>query len=135
MVARGLALVALGLSGLAAALALTQTGDGARVRTVVKAAPPAVTVPPETTVSTETTATTAAPSAAERRRARRARRARARRAAARRAAARRRRARAPVTVRVTPAAPTFLCVEDGAGRRLFSGNLTAPRTFAPASCA
>ena len=34
-----------------------------------------------------------------------------------------------MTVRVTAAAPTFLCVEDGTGRRLFSGNLMGARTF------
>jgi hypothetical protein len=118
-----LAAVVLALAGLAVALAATRTGDEKQVRTVVRAAPPAVTVP---AASTATTATTAQPSAAERRRARRAK---ARRVAAQRAAARRRRARAPVTVRVTAAAPTFLCVEDGTGRRLFDGNLTGARTF------
>ena len=113
------AAVVLALAGLAAALVLTRTGDEEKVRTVVKAAPPAVTVP---AVSTETTVAPARPPAAQRR-ARRARRARAKRAAARR------RARAPVTVRVTAAAPTFLCVEDGTGRRLFDGNLAGARTF------
>lgn len=47
-----------------------------------------------------------------------------RRAAARRAAARRR-----VSVRLTPAGPTYLCVDDGAGRTLFTGTLTSRRTF------
>jgi hypothetical protein len=42
----------------------------------------------------------------------------------RKAAARRR-----VVVTLTPAAPTYLCVDDGAGKRLFGGTLSAPRTF------
>ena len=48
-----------------------------------------------------------------------------RRAAARRAAA----ARRGVTVRVTPVSATYLCVDDGSGKRLFAGTLTSRRTF------
>lgn len=48
-----------------------------------------------------------------------------RRAAARRAAA----ARRGVTVRLTPVSATYLCVDDGAGKRLFAGTLTSRRTF------
>lgn len=39
--------------------------------------------------------------------------------------------RAPTTVRATlsPSRPTYLCAKDGTGRTLFSGTLSAPRTF------
>ncbi|WP_372791162.1 hypothetical protein [Paraconexibacter sp.] len=76
--------------------------------------------------TTPTTTTSAAQRAAARKRAAERERAaeRRRREAARRAAARRR-----VTVRLTPAEPTFLCVDDGAGRQLFNGTLTSRRTF------
>jgi hypothetical protein len=83
-----------------------------------------------TTQATTTTATTPAPpTSAERRKAKRARE---RRAREQRARARKRRAQAAarrrVTVRLTAAQPTFLCVE-GDGRRLFDGTLSGSRTF------
>ncbi len=34
-----------------------------------------------------------------------------------------------VKVRLSPAAPTYLCVDDGAGKVLFKGTLSQPRTF------
>jgi hypothetical protein len=95
---------------------------------------PATTTTPtnatETTATqTSTTQTTADDqAAAERRRKAAARRKRQQRQAAaeRRAAA----ARRTVTVRVDASArPTFLCVDDGKGKVLFSGTLTGKQTF------
>ncbi len=34
-----------------------------------------------------------------------------------------------MTVRLTPSEPTFLCVDDGAGRTLFNGTLSSRKTF------
>jgi hypothetical protein len=68
--------------------------------------------------------------AAERRRAAERKRAADRRAARRKREARRRAAaRRLVTVRLTPAGATFLCADDGAGKILFNGTLSSPRTF------
>ena len=85
------------------------------------------------TTATETTATTAPTpdhedaAAAARRRKQAARRKRERQAAARRRAAA---ARTTVTVRVDATGrPTFLCVDDGRGKTLFSGTLDGKRVF------
>jgi len=85
------------------------------------------------TTATETTATTAPTpdhedaAAAARRRKQAARRQRERRAAARRRAAA---ARTTVTVRVDATGrPTFLCVDDGQGKTLFSGTLDGKQVF------
>jgi hypothetical protein len=112
-----------------AAPASTQTATDA-----AGATPTATTPPAETTVTTgtDTTATTpddqaAQDAAAERRRKRAARLERRRRAAAKQKAAATSKL---VTVRVDATIrPTFLCVEDGTGKTLFSGTLAAKKTF------
>jgi hypothetical protein len=125
-----LALVA--LLGAAAALATTldtsSTETGANLPAGTSTTATTTSSAPATTTQ-ESKPTPNEPSAAERRRQRRAREKRAReklareRRAAALAAARRR-----VTVRLTAAQPTFLCVE-GDGRRLFNGTLSGSRTF------
>jgi hypothetical protein len=86
------------------------------------------TVPAETT-STETKPDTAAADTAAEIKAKRHKRAvriRRERAARERGAA----TRTTVTVRVDASVrPTFLCVDDGAGRQLFGGTLTGKQTF------
>jgi hypothetical protein len=32
-------------------------------------------------------------------------------------------------VRISPPSPTYLCVDNGAGKQLFAGTLSSPRTF------
>jgi hypothetical protein len=84
----------------------------------------AETTPTDTTDTTPTAAEDAA--AAERRRRRAAAQRRREAAARRRAAA----ARTTVTVRVDASTrPTFLCVDDGSGRILFSGVLSGKKVF------
>ncbi len=110
------------------------TTAGTTAPATTPATTPAETAPTDTSTTPTTTtdaeaeaeADAAEERARERRRATERRRARAR--ARREAAARRRRA---VTVRVdtTGRRPTFLCVEDQNGRRLFSGTLNGRRIF------
>ena len=38
-------------------------------------------------------------------------------------------ARRVLVLRVTPGEPTYVCLDDGRGRKTFEGTLTAPRTF------
>lgn len=54
---------------------------------------------------------------------------RARRGRDRSASRRRRRATRNVSLRITPTAPIYACVDDGAGRVIFEGTLSARRTF------
>lgn len=137
----GLAAVAVVLVAGVVAASLLGEGDGESVDEALPAgtsaatvAPtagtttaPATTPAPTTATTPGTTATAPEPdqdTAAERRAARRAKARRERR----QAAARRRRQK--VTVRVDAGArPTFLCVEDEAGRQLFGGTLSGRRVF------
>ena len=34
-----------------------------------------------------------------------------------------------MTLRVAPVDPTYVCIDDGRGKKLFEGILQAPRTF------
>ncbi|MGZ6695297.1 MAG: hypothetical protein ACXVFL_06575 [Solirubrobacteraceae bacterium] len=113
-IAAGAALLA--LAGLAAGLLAASAGSDSPAPRTVRAPAATVTLPAATVT---VPAPAPRPTAAQRHRARR----------ARLAAARRARARAPVTVRVTAGTPTFLCAQDGTGRRLFDGTLTGARTF------
>ncbi|MGZ4269038.1 MAG: hypothetical protein ACXVSX_07485 [Solirubrobacteraceae bacterium] len=103
-IAAGAALLA--LAGLAAGLLAASAGSDSPAPRTVRAPAATVTLPAATVT---VPAPAPRPTAAQRHRARR--------------------ARAPVTVRVTAGTPTFLCAQDGTGRRLFDGTLTGARTF------
>jgi hypothetical protein len=105
----------------------TETTAAATTGTTDTTATATGTVPAGTT-STATTPAAPADTAAEieAKRHKRAVRIRRERAARERAAA----AKTTVTVRVDASVrPTFLCVDDGAGRQLFGGTLTGKQTF------
>jgi hypothetical protein len=85
------------------------------------------TTPTDTTATTETTSADEQAAAAERRRKAAAKRKREQQAAARHKAAV---ASKAVTVRVDATGrPTFLCVDDGSGKVLFSGTLDGKKVF------
>jgi hypothetical protein len=110
--------------GAAAALASTLDTSSTGHRPEVPSPTTATTTDATTTATQPAAATPKQPSAAERRRQRRARQLQALEREQRALAAARRR----VTVRLTAAQPTFLCV-DGDGHELFNGTLTGARSF------
>ncbi len=139
------ALAVLAVAAVVAASTLGGSQDAERVSDALPATPgatPAADAPtgPSGTAGPAPTGPTG-PSAAEKESATKKRAAERRRAAERkrvvdrrvarrkREARRRAAARRLVTVRLTPAAATFLCVDDGAGRQLFNGTLSTSRTF------
>lgn len=151
----GLVALAAVIGGVAAAASLSGSGSGDRASSLpagttttttgTVSSIPATTATAPTTASaststattpTTTTATTTTPTTTTKTDAAAAAQARRRRAAAQRrkraaaqAAARRRAARRRVVVSLTASAPTYLCVDDAAGHRLFGGTLTGKRTF------
>jgi hypothetical protein len=121
----------------------TQTQTATQAATTPAATTPAATTKTETTPGTDTTDTTSTapattvpdgtsttpadtPAEIKAKRHKRAVRIRTERAARERAAL----AKKLVTVRVDASVrPTFLCVDDGAGKQLFGGTLTGKQTF------
>ncbi|HEY4094257.1 MAG TPA: hypothetical protein VGM33_02020 [Baekduia sp.] len=108
-----------------AAPASTQTQTATQAATTPAASTPAATTPAATT-KTETTPEADTPAEIKAKRHKRAVRIRTERAAREKAAL----ADKLVTVRVDASVrPTFLCVDDGAGKQLFGGTLTGKQTF------
>lgn len=142
---RALALGGLALTAIIVAVAVAASlGDGGDGDERASSLPSGTGTATTTTAATPTPAERAAAEKARREReakeaaAKRAAQQRERRAAAERkaeqAAARKARERAAaakrrLVVTLSPAVPTYVCIDDGAGRRLFGGTLSAPQTF------